>query len=362
MPGTPASPPPPMQGQADSTEQAPSLTLALTGDVMLGRGVSETIAHHGVAYPWGNVLPLLRRADLRLINLECALTAETRRWQYDPLKPFYFRAEPAAVDVLRAAGVDFACLANNHAADFGMAGLRETVDVLDRAAIAHAGAGANLDAAWAPARLVAGGCRVAVVACADYPSAWAATATRPGIAFVQVSTAEADFAPVERALARATAWADLVVFTIHWGPNMRLRPSDAFRDFARRVVEAGADLFWGHSAHVAQGIELRQGRPVIYDSGDFVDDYAVDPELRNDLSALYLVRARPHAVDRVELVPIRIRRCQANLAEPPDRGWFTRHMRQLCGEMGTRVAVGPAGLSIDVAAARPGSPAERARA
>ena len=95
---------------------------------MLGRGVNRMIAAHGFAYPWGDLLPAVRSADCFLINLECALTDHTGRWHDGGHKPFYFRASPRVVETLRVAEVDFASLANNHAADFGMTGL------LDRSA------------------------------------------------------------------------------------------------------------------------------------------------------------------------------------------------------------------------------------
>ena len=123
---------------------APSVTLALVGDVMLGRVVNRMIAEHGFAYPWGDLLPAVRGADCFLINLECALTDHTERWRDGGHKPFYFRANPRVVETLRVAGVDFASLANNHAADFGMTGLLDTVRHLDEAGIAHAGAGGDL--------------------------------------------------------------------------------------------------------------------------------------------------------------------------------------------------------------------------
>ena len=66
-------------------------TLALTGDVMLGRGVNDTLRVARPAEPWGDVLPLLLAADLRLINLECAITVQRRPWSRTP-KVFHFRA------------------------------------------------------------------------------------------------------------------------------------------------------------------------------------------------------------------------------------------------------------------------------
>ena len=68
-----------------------------------------------------------------------------------------------------------------------------------------------------------------------------------GLNYTPVSADPQDFEKIEGALAAAHQDADLVVFSIHWGPNMRERPTEAFRRFAHRVVDAGADVFWGHS-------------------------------------------------------------------------------------------------------------------
>jgi poly-gamma-glutamate capsule biosynthesis protein CapA/YwtB (metallophosphatase superfamily) len=330
---------------------APSLTLALAGDVMLGRVVNRMIAERGFAYSWGDVLPAVRGADCFLINLECALTDHTERWRDGGHKPFYFRANPGVVETLRVAGVDFASLANNHAADFEMTGLLDTVRCLDEAGIAHAGAGGDLMAARASAFLTAAGWRIGVVAFADHPAVWAAGPTSPGINYTPVSLAADHFGAVAQALTIARQQADLVIFSIHWGPNMRARPTPAFRAFARRVIEAGADVFWGHSAHVVQGIEVWHGKPILYDTGDFVDDYAVDPELRNDLSGLFLLRARPPAIARIDVIPVAIGRCQVNRARGAERDWFVERFTALCAERGTAVLAAGEAITVPVGAA-----------
>ena len=89
------------------------------------------------------------------------------------------------------------------------------------------------------------------------------------------------------------------------------------------MIDAGADVFWGHSAHVVQGVEIWHDKPILYDTGDFVDDYAVDPELRNDLSALFLLRAGPPAIERIDVVPVAIGRCQVNRARGAEREWLS---------------------------------------
>ena len=330
---------------------APSVTLALVGDVMLGRVVNRMIAEHGFAHPWGDLLPVVGGADCFLINLECALTDHTERWRDGGHKPFYFRANPRVVETLRVAGVDFASLANNHAADFGMPGLLDTVRCLDEAGIAHAGAGGDILTARAPAFLTAAGWRIGVVAFADHPAVWAAGPTSPGINYTPVSLAADHFAAIAKALTIARQQADLVIFSIHWGPNMQARPTPAFRTFARRVIETGADVFWGHSAHIVQGVEIWHGKPILYDTGDFVDDYAVDPELRNDLSGLFLLRVQPPAVARIDIVPVAIDRCQVNRARGAERDWFAERFTALCAERGTEVVAGGEALTVPVGAA-----------
>jgi poly-gamma-glutamate synthesis protein (capsule biosynthesis protein) len=330
---------------------APEVTLALTGDVMLGRSVNRMIGDAGLAYPWGDALPAIHGADRVLINLECALTDHSERWRDGGFKPFYFRANPRVVETLRIAKVDFAALANNHAADFGMTGLLDTVRHLDAAGIAHAGAGADLAAAGASSFLTVGDWRIGIVSFADYPPAWAAGPSSPGINYSPVSLAPDDFANIGQSLALVRREADLVIFSIHWGPNMRARPRPAFREFARRVIDSGADVFWGHSAHVVQGVEIWRGKPILYDTGDFVDDYVVDPELRNDLSGLFLLRARPPVITRIDIVPVAIGRCQVNLARGDDQAWICDRIATLCAEFGTDVLAVDGALRIPVGAA-----------
>jgi poly-gamma-glutamate synthesis protein (capsule biosynthesis protein) len=103
------------------------------------------------------------------------------------------------------------------------------------------------------------------------------------------------------------------------------------------VIDAGADAFFGHSAHIFQGIELHQGRPIIFDAGDFVDDYAVNPQLRNDWGLLFRLEAKRGGVRRIELVPLVICRCQVNHARDSEREAIARRITMLSAEMGTTV-------------------------
>jgi poly-gamma-glutamate synthesis protein (capsule biosynthesis protein) len=311
---------------------APENTLSLTGDVMLGRGVNESLRAARPEEPWGDVLSLLLSADLRIVNLECAITEHKRPWSRTP-KVFHFRADPSAVKVLRAARVDACSLANNHTLDFEERGLTDTLDHLAAAGIRFAGAGRDPEEAARPVILDGG---VALVAFTDNEPPFAAGPGKPGTNYLPVSTEPHVLRRVEEAIKSArNAGAQTVVFSNHWGPNMVRRPPEAFRRFARAVVDLGVDVYYGHSAHVFQGVEIYRGKPILYDAGDFIDDYAVDPDLRNDRSFLFRVSVEGGDLKRLELFPVVLPYARVELAKDGEREAILDLMQNLSAEMGT---------------------------
>ena len=299
------------------------MKVALAGDAMLGRGVAKAIAERGPeALVADEVVAVAHEADLFVLNLECCVSERGERWP-DPRKPFFFRAPPAATAVLTRLGVDCVTLANNHALDYGAEALLDTLAYLRAAGIRYVGAGADRDEARAPALLEAGGIRLAVVGCSDHPAAYAAGATTPGIAYGLDWVDEA---------VRAVD-ADAVLVTPHWGPNMITKPSRQIRAAAARFRAAGATLVAGHSAHVFHGV----ADGILYDLGDFVDDYAVDRRLRNDLGLLFLVEFEPERPVRLEAVPLELAHCHTRLARGADAAWIRERFTSACRALGTEV-------------------------
>lgn len=313
-------------------------TLALIGDVMLGRNVGVALKNMRPQDMWGDVLPHLMQADLRIANLECALTKHHQSWTRT-WKMFHFRADPGAVRFLQAARIEACSLANNHTLDFEARGLRDTLRTLDAAGIRHAGAGLNAGEAAAPALLEVPGaspCRVALLAFTDNEPAFAADVQHPGTNYLDVSLQAETLARVADGIARARAQgADVVVFSNHWGANFVERPSPDFRRFAQRVIELGADVYYGHSAHLCHGIEIHRGKPILYDTGDFIDDYAVDPLLRNDRSCLFKLMFEAGELRRIELIPVTLDVAQVALARGEDFAAIAARMERLCAELGT---------------------------
>jgi poly-gamma-glutamate capsule biosynthesis protein CapA/YwtB (metallophosphatase superfamily) len=321
------------------------IAIALTGDVMLGRLIDRYIWRDRAidpAYVWGDTRDLLLAHDLRLVNLECVIAAgcdQARRAR----KPFTFCAGPRAVEALLTAHVDLVSLANNHVLDFGPQALGELLDLLDGHGIAHTGAGRSDDEAMRPAVLQARpagdpeGLTVSVIGLTDNEPTWEAGPGRPGVHFVDYDR-QGLKEPFRRrlagALAAARQVAGLVIVSAHVGPNWG-EPSPEMQALAHQLIDLGADLYWGHSNHTTGGIERYGGRPILYSTGDFVDDYAVDPYERNDLSFLFRLEVEAGCIRRLRLYPVKISQLQVNLAPPAGAIWLRSWMRARCAPYGT---------------------------
>jgi len=314
-----------------------TVTVALAGDTMLGRSVAralDTTPPEALVAP--EVRAALGEADLVVLNLECCISERRRRWEA-PGKPFFFRAPPRAVELLALLGTDCVTLANNHALDYGVDALADTLNHLAAAGIAVVGAGADLDQARRPALLTAGGLRVAVIGITDHPADFAASPDRPGVAFADLGRQVPGW--LLELVREAGAGADVTLVTPHWGPNMAATPVRHVRRAAAALLDAGATLIAGHSAHVPQGVAGR----VLYDLGDFLDDYRVDPRLRNDLGLLFLVTLDRAGPLRLEALPLKLEYCHTRLATGEDAAWMRHRFRSACAALDTAVVEGATG-------------------
>ncbi|ELY68490.1 Capsule synthesis protein, CapA [Natrinema versiforme JCM 10478] len=251
--------------------------------------------------------------------------------------------------------------------DYEEVALRDTLEVLDEAGIGRAGAGETIDEALEPAVRTIGGSEadaagsetdsddgldMAVVSLTDNTPEYAADEESPGTARIEIDESRRDSRSrtpdddvddpetkrlVRDALERARETnPDLVVASLHWGPNMVTEPPESFREFGRWLVDAGVDVVHGHSAHVFQGIEVHEGSPIIYDAGDFVDDYRVDDELRNDRSFLFVLAVTPDGrPTELRLHPTEIEDCAVREASPQAAAWSRERMRTLSAPFGT---------------------------
>jgi poly-gamma-glutamate capsule biosynthesis protein CapA/YwtB (metallophosphatase superfamily) len=211
----------------------------------------------------------------------------------------------------------------------------EMLTLLDQAPIGHAGAGTNRAEAWRPAVIQSGGVRVGMIACTDNEPAWEATCNHPGICYTPIDTNDPRAQELIALIADIRGNLDFLVVSAHWGGNWGYRPPEEHVVFGRALIDAGADVVFGHSAHVFRGIEIYRHKPILYSTGDFIDDYAVDEIERNDESFVFVVTASGRDVREISLYPTRICNFRAQRAEPQAALMIASKMQALCRELHT---------------------------
>lgn len=309
------------------------MRLLFTGDVMLGRLVNRELTRRPPAYPWGDTLPKFKEADARIANLECVISDRGRPWSATP-KTFHFRSDSKNVECLKAAGINAVSIANNHSLDYEYDALFEMLSILDRAGIARAGAGRDIDEAGSPAVFEAAGRKCAMIAFTDNEPFWEARKGAPGVYHVPVDVDDPRAQGLFDRTELAKRETGFVIISAHWGPNRGYAPRASHIPFGRRLIESGADIVFGHSCHVFQGIEFYRGGAIIYGAGDFVDDYAVDEIERNDESFIFMADIE-RKVRSMRLFPTVIEDFSANLAPYPRAELIAAKMKSLCADFGS---------------------------
>jgi poly-gamma-glutamate synthesis protein (capsule biosynthesis protein) len=310
------------------------LKILFIGDVMLGRLVNRFLNRASPAYPWGNTLPIFKKADLRIGNVESVISDRGSPWNVTP-KVFHFRSDARNIETLKIAGINAVSLANNHTLDFEYEGMFEMLRILDDAGIDHAGAGANLEEAARPVLFDLAGKKIALIAFTDNEPDWEATVKGPGVFYVPIDPEDHRAERLFERVRQTRNEADVLIVSAHWGPNWGYRPRKNHIPFGHRLIDAGADIVFGHSCHVFQGVELYRGRPILYSTGDFIDDYAVDEMERNDESFIFLIEISDDNTFQLRLYPTLIRHFQARLAEKNEAKTIALKMEKLCRELNT---------------------------
>ena len=238
-----------------------TITIAATGDIMLARDITTLMEQHGAMYPFERVASLLRDADLTIANFEAAFTDRGE----PALKAYTFRVPPRFAPGLADAGIDLVSLGNNHAADYGPDGLKDTLSALDAAGVRHAGAGLDEADARRAAHMMVDGQRVAFLSYSDIMENTFAGPDSFGVALATVDAIDADVRAAE-------ARADIVIVALHSGIEYTDAPQPNQQQLARAAIDAGAALVLGHHPHTLQGVERYGGGLIIYSLGNFVFD------------------------------------------------------------------------------------------
>jgi len=331
----------PAPAAVDAFDPSTTWTLFAGGDIMLDRGVYETLAvkGKGADFPFdggtaditgrckncsplgwdtpytkrtgnaGAFRDLIKGADIAAANFENP-APNNPSWH---TKGTVFSANPKFIDGLANAGIDYVSLANNHIRDAGGAGLLQTITNVKKRGIAVSGAGKNLAAARTPAILEAAGTRVAILGYDAIAGGYHATATKIGSAGLSAPAVKADVA------AARTAGADVVIVYPHWGTEYDPTPFANQKKLAEMIIDNGADMVIGNHAHWAGAMEVYKGKPIWYALGNFVFDQTwseptmegITLELTFRGTTLVQVRMRPHVI---------LDKAQPNFLDPAGAG------------------------------------------
>jgi poly-gamma-glutamate synthesis protein (capsule biosynthesis protein) len=358
-----------------------AVRIFLCGDVMTGRGVDQMLPHpcdpvlhedyarsaldyvrlaeeaNGpvpkpvtFSYLWGAALEELDRVrpDARIVNLE---TSITRNDTYIA-KGINYRMSPENAACLAAAAIDCCVLANNHVLDWDRAGLVDTLTTLERLQIKFSGAGRDVTEARAPAVLKSAAGRIVVFSLASptsgAPGSWAARRRVPGVNIL-VDMSAASAARLAAQIARVKRPGDIIIVSIHWGPNWGYEITDEQKRFAHALVDEGdVSIVHGHSSHHPKAIEVYRNRLILYGCGDFLDDYEGIrgyEEFRDDLVLMYFasIDAATRELTELEITPLQIRRFQLARPSAADASWLRESLDCESRAFGARVQSQPTG-------------------
>jgi len=285
-----------------TASQTSTTTLVFTGDILLDRGVRQTIERHGVDHLFTReVDSVLHRAQVAVGNLECPATKTVAPKQ----KRFIFRGEPEWLQALRRHGFTHLNLANNHTVDQGREGLIDTRRNVVAAGMVPIGAGRNMAEAAQPVLLTAKPRRVWLVA--SLRLALENYTYLPGRPCVSQEPMDSLLVCVSRL--KAADPKCVVIVSLHWGAEHTLQPAPSQRLEARRLIRAGADALVCHHTHTLQTVEHYRGRPIYYSIGNFIFD---QQRPLNSKAAMVQIDVTADSIAS-KLIPITIRRCAPHL-------------------------------------------------
>ncbi len=271
-----------------------TVTLGFGGDVHFAGAVGTNLATNPTTALGTTIPQLFTGTQLRMVNLETAVTDGTCPEPQN--KPYIFDAPASAITALKSATVSVATEANDHGMDCGPQGLSQNLTIASKADYPIIGIGNTAAQAFTPYRITIDGQRIAIIAATqviadNLVSTWTATATQPGVA------SAIDPTQLVREVQQVRRTADTVIVYVHWGTETQTCPNPQQEPLAEQLVRAGADVVIGSNAHVLLGGGYLGGAYVDYGLGNFAfyDDTA--PE--TDSGALVITAQGRHITGAV---------------------------------------------------------------
>ena len=244
----------PFAGFAENEE----VVVSFVGDCSIGDSAQymeydssyhSCLEKNGYTWPFSLVQEYLQNDDLTVANLEVVFTNENKHAD----KTYYLKGKPENVQVLTLGSIEVVNTINNHSMDFHDRGYRESLQILEDAGIKHFGSYRVFN---------------------DNGYDYLAIADAKGIRFGFVGFSYPQDNDQKRIASRIEKLkteenCDVVIVSLHWGRETHMTPESWQYKYAKTVIDAGADVIWGHHPHVIQPIHFYKGKPIMYSTGNF---------------------------------------------------------------------------------------------
>jgi poly-gamma-glutamate capsule biosynthesis protein CapA/YwtB (metallophosphatase superfamily) len=269
------------------------ITMLFVGDVMLAEKPGQLIAQG--RDPFRYVQSFFRAADIRIGNLECAVSHKGKAED----KTYTFRAHPRVIGTLKKY-FDAVSVANNHAGDFGPIAFEDMLYQLEKKQLAYFGGGRTLRAAHEPYLTTVKGKKIAVLGYDGFfPRSFEALEDRAGVAWL-----DEDFIVADIKRAREVHHADWVIVFPHWGWEYEKLASSQQQKLAHLMIDSGADAVVGGHPHVTQNIEIYKNKPIFYSLGNFVFNGFHDEETTTGWIAVLTLKSQSEV--KWKIIPVRL--------------------------------------------------------
>jgi poly-gamma-glutamate capsule biosynthesis protein CapA/YwtB (metallophosphatase superfamily) len=251
---------PASRASAQNSDSVASVSLLALGDVNLGRAVGQEILKGKTDFPFVKFDSVLARAGIVFANLECPITDQNGETQ-SPKSNVIFCAPPSAAAALRRAGITVVSTANNHAFDYGLKGLQETIKFLQQDSVRFTGTVMNAGDEFTPALIDHGGLKVGVLAytqIVNMHKRW------KGLISIF------DSARAFHEMSMLKSRVDFIMVSYHGGDEYKDVPGETAEREMKLLAEFGADVIIGHHPHVPNGIEMYHGCWIFHSLGNAV--------------------------------------------------------------------------------------------
>lgn len=240
--------------------------VLITGDIIPARAVNHGVSiRNNPLWPYEKVADTIRSqaADVIFANLETPLIKQCPITQVGMI----FCGSDRNVEGLKYIGVDVTSLANNHAANYGVDAVSETITTLQQNGIDVTGINGPL---YKDIR----GIKFAFLGYNDI------SVPQPGLA-------NADEALIASEVKKAKANADIVIVMYHWGVEYRAQPDERQIYLAHYTIDQGADFVLSNHPHWIQPVEFYKEKLIMYAHGNFIFDQMWSQKTREGVLGVY---------------------------------------------------------------------------